>query len=142
MLRSLRGCGLFALLATCLAVATVPAGAQDAVCTTDISGCWSGSWCSNTNGHHGPIKASVCMQDGCTYCVHFRGRYLKLVPFSYTIPMTVTGRTADGRITLYGASHLPLFGQFCCTAESNGCQFVASYSSCKDQGTFTMCRCN
>ena len=142
MLRSVRICGLTALIAACLAIATTRAGAEEGACVPNLCGDWSGTWCSDTNGHHGPIKASFTVRDGCSYCVHFRGRFMLLIPFQYTIPMTVTGHTPDGRITLYGESRLPIFGQFCCHAESNGCEFVSSYSSCKDQGTFRMCRCN
>lgn len=103
-------------------------------------GRWAGSWCSTTNAHHGRIHARVCQIDGSTYKMRFTGTFLGVVPFTYSVPMTVTGQTAAGRTSLSGQSHLPLFGSFCCNAEVGACDFVASYTSPKDQGTFTMQR--
>ena len=106
----------------------------------DPSGRWSGNWCSFTNGHHGKIRASVRQIDDCSYQVKFCGTFLGVVPFAYSVPMTVTGQGADGRTILTGQSHLPLFGEFCCRAEVTDCDFIASYTSPKDQGQFTMQR--
>ena len=106
----------------------------------DPCGRWAGTWCSNTNGHHGRIHARVCQIDNSTYRMRFTGTFMGVVPFTYSVRMSVTGQSADGRTTLSGQSRLPLFGVFCCNAEVGACDFVASYTSSKDQGTFTMQR--
>jgi hypothetical protein len=106
----------------------------------DPAGCWNGSWCSNTNGHNGRLHARVRQIDGRTYKARFHGTFAGVVPFTYSVPMTVTGQAADGRTYLSGQSRLPLFGQFCCQAEVTACDLTASYSSSKDAGQFVMQR--
>jgi hypothetical protein len=106
----------------------------------DPTGRWGGSWCSFTNGHHGKINARICQVDNGTYNVRFCGTFAGVVPFTYSVPMCVTGQSADGRTYLSGQSHLPFFGDFCCQAEVTTCDFVASYTSSKDQGQFVMQR--
>jgi hypothetical protein len=102
-------------------------------------GRWSGRWCSTTNGRGGRLSARVEKIDACTYQVRFSGTFFKVVPFTYSVPMKVTGQ-ADGRTQLSGQARLPMFGQFCCNAEVTACDFVASYSSSKDSGQFILSR--
>ena len=125
-------CSVFTLSAHLNADGTVAPG--------DPCGCWCGEWCSYTNGHHGAIKARVCQVDACTYCVHYSGRFLGILPFAYSAPMTVTGTTPDGKTLLYSQSNSPILGQFTANAEVTACNFTACYSSCKDQGQFVMTR--
>src|SRR6516165_10792270 len=114
--------------AVALAIGAVLAE-QSSLHADDPVGRWGGTWCSSTNGHHGRICARVCQVDNCTYHVRFSGTFAGVVPFTYSVPMSVTGQSADGRTYLSGQSHLPLFGDFCCQAEVTACNFVASYSS-------------
>uniref|UniRef100_A0A7C4QT04 Uncharacterized protein n=1 Tax=Schlesneria paludicola TaxID=360056 RepID=A0A7C4QT04_9PLAN len=107
----------------------------------DLSGDWTGSWCSTTNGHHGPMTATFCRLDDHHYRVHFRGRYFRLLPFSYTAVLTVTGHEGD-RVLLSGSHRLgPIMGTFSYNASATDAQFVAGYCSRNDQGQFVLNRC-
>lgn len=118
-----------------------PAAAPEPAPAPDLSGSWTGSWSSYCNGHHGPMNASFCRIDANHYQVHFRGRFFKLVPFSYTAVLTVTG-VDNGRVLLSGSHRLgPVFGTFSYNAWATDTQFVAGYCAEKDQGQFTMMRC-
>jgi hypothetical protein len=102
-------------------------------------GKWSGRWCSTSNGRSGRLTARVEQVDVSTYQVRFTGTFMKVIPFTYSVPMTVTA-VGDGRTHLSGQSRLPMFGNFCCNAEITACDFVASYSSEKDSGQFILSR--
>ncbi|QDT52461.1 hypothetical protein Pan44_04730 [Caulifigura coniformis] len=103
-------------------------------------GTWSGEWISSSSGHQGPIKAHIRQVDACTYRACFCGRFLHVVPFAYSVPMKVTGRTASGATVLTAQSWLPGFGDFTCRAHVSQCQFNACYVSPKDRGRFVMTR--
>lgn len=99
---------------------------------------YAGTWESKTTGHHGRIRARVQQEDCCTYRVTFCGTFAGIIPFAYSVPMKVTGRSDDGTIYLHGHSRLPLFGDFTAHACMNGCHFNATYHSADDYGCFTM----
>lgn len=101
---------------------------------------YRGTWNSQTTGHQGTLRMRVLENNGSSVRVRFTGTFLGVVPFVYSTPMTVTGRTADGGMTLYGQSRLPIFGDFRSSAYMNGSQFHATYSSARDSGQFNMQR--
>ncbi|MGE3317030.1 MAG: hypothetical protein AB7O26_18090 [Planctomycetaceae bacterium] len=101
-------------------------------------GKYRGRWCSTTNGRGGRLTARVEQTDASTYQVRFTGTFFKVIPFTYSVPMTVTAVDAEGRTHLSGQSKLPMFGNFCCNAQVTGCDFVASYSSERDSGQFIL----
>jgi hypothetical protein len=111
-----------------------------ATSASDPSGVWRGEWVSSSSGHQGPIKAHIRQVDDCTYRACFCGRFLHVVPFGYSVPMKVTGRTASGATILTAQSWLPGFGDFTCRATVSQCHFNACYWSPKDNGRFTMTR--
>lgn len=124
-----------AFLAVVLAVAVAsPALAGD------LSGCWSGGWCSQKTGHKGPLQAQFVRQDDSSYLVHFSGKFFKIMPFKYSVVLDVL---EDGEtVKLRGDSYLGrIFGWFHYEASATQSEFVANYSSCKDCGTFRLCRC-
>lgn len=125
--------GLAALLALAPSL-FVPASGFAA----DPCGKFSGTWCSQTNGHHGKLCVRMKQIDGCTYKAHFAGSFLGAVPFCYSVPLCVTGQDAYGNVYLSGQSHLPIFGDFTCNAVVTDCSFTANYCSEKDQGEFVM----
>jgi hypothetical protein len=107
----------------------------------DLSGNWSGHWESCTSGHSGPLYATFCKTDDTHYCVHFRGRFFKVIPFHYSVTLTVTGQAGD-KVLLSGESYLGrLLGTFHYQAEADACDFTASYDSCRDHGRFVLHRC-
>lgn len=119
-----------------VAPATVAAKAP-----ADLSGYWSGTWLSHTNGHDGPISACLRKIDDNQYSVHFSGRFWGLFPFEYDMTLTVVERT-ESALTLSGAKNLGLlFGTFSYTATVTDTEFNASYCSRRDNGVFNMTRC-
>ena len=92
---------------------------------TDLSGHWSGTWLSHTNGHDGPIQACLRKIDDDNYSVHFNGRFWGLFPFQYDMVLTVTERREDALI-LSGSKNLGLlFGTFSYTATVTNTDFTA-----------------
>jgi hypothetical protein len=124
-----------AVVVACLVIALPRAAGA-----SDPSGAWRGEWVSSVNGHQGPIKAHIRQIDDCTYRACFCGRFLHVVPFAYSVPMQVTGRTTTGATVLTAQSWLPGFGDFTCRAVVSPCHFNACYWSPKDNGRFTMTR--
>ena len=106
----------------------------------DLSGCWSGSWESCSTGHRGPLSAEFVPCGGSQYDVHFRGRFLKIMPFHYSVTMTAEER--NGVVYLSGSQYLGrMFGTFTFNAAATETEFNAIYSSCKDNGQFHLSRC-
>jgi len=135
---------LLSVLLTCSVIAedkpaAVPQPVVAAHGPTDLSGTWSGTWLSHTNGHDGPIAARFVKIDDDNYRVHFNGRFWGLFPFQYNLVLTVTERKEDS-LTMSGGSNLGLFGKFSYVATVTDTDFVASYCSKRDQGVFTMSR--
>lgn len=123
---------LLAMLLVMISVATASAG--------DLSGCWSGGWCSTKTGHKGPLQAQFVRQSDDSYVVHFSGKFFKIMPFKYTVVLNVVEE--GDTVTLRGDSYLGrIFGWFHYEASATQSEFVANYSSCKDCGQFRLCRC-
>jgi len=121
--------------------AAEPKPAPAAKAPADLSGHWSGTWLSHSNGHDGPITGDFRKIDDDHYCVHFSGRFWGLFPFDYYVVLTVTERKGD-QMTMSGSSNLGfLFGTFSYTAIVTDTNFVASYCSKHDHGVFNMTRC-
>lgn len=106
----------------------------------DLSGSWSGNWESDSTGHHGPLRCTLTKLDQSTYRADFSGRFFKIIPFRYSVDLDVV---QDGdTVTLSGEQRLGRrLGDFYYNAEANTQDFVANYSSCKDQGRFVLSRC-
>lgn len=110
------------------------------VLATDLSGCWTGSWESCTSGHSGPLFAEFTRCGEKDYRVKFTGRFLKVIPFRYTVTLTVVEDRGD-ELILAGSSYLGrLFGTFSYRATATDGRFTADYTSKKDDGTFRMTR--
>lgn len=99
----------------------------------DLSGCWSGYWVSCTNGHRGPLQATLTRVDDATYCATFTGRFWRIVPFRYTTTLHVV-ETTDG-VRLEGSTFLgPLMGDYSYSATVTGNVLTASYHARRDFG--------
>jgi hypothetical protein len=103
----------------------------------DLSGTWTGHWESHSSGHKGPLKAAFCKLDDTHYQVRFSGRFLKIIPFRYTVTLEATGQEKDKTI-LTGEHHLRFFGTFHYRAEATDCEFTANYCADKDSGVFVL----
>lgn len=107
----------------------------------DLTGKWSGRWSSDTSGHSGPLRARFREISDCQYRVTFSGRFWVVVPFLYPVTLDVTGYAAD-KVLLSGSSRLgPVLGTFTYSAESTATDFVATFESRNDRGSFVLSRC-
>ena len=123
---------------TRLALAAVLAFAATASAQTSAAGMWFGYWITDTNGHHGPIRATVTpAADG--YDVRFVGRFAKVIPFAYRQHLDVVGTCGDS-VLLHAERRLPLFGTFRMDATASGTAFDATFSSGRETGRFVLRR--
>ena len=107
---------------------------------TDLTGRWAGSWESCSTAHSGPLFATFTRCNDTEYRVTFTGRFLKILPFRYSVVLNVVDDDGDSA-TLAGSSYLGwMFGTFAYRATTDGRCFDATYSSKKDVGTFRMTR--
>ena len=119
-----------------LASALVAAQANSA----DLSGSWSGRWDSQTTGHTGPLNAEFTRINDSQYQVDFRGRFLALIPFRYSVVLNVVEE--GDTVSLSGDNYLGRrYGWFHYDAMVSGDCFTANYSSCRDSGQFRLTRC-
>jgi hypothetical protein len=87
------------------------------------------------------LHATFYKIDDSRYHVHFRGRFFKIMPFQYSVTMTAEER--DGVVYLSGSKYLGrMVGTFSFNAAATDTCFSANYSSCKDNGKFTLSRCS
>ena len=106
----------------------------------DLSGSWSGYWISDTTGHRGPLRCTLTLLDDGSYRANFSGRFFKVVPFRYSMDLSVI---QDGDTVILAGQHRlgRRLGDFQYQAEATSQDFVANYSSCKDSGRFVLTRC-
>lgn len=118
-------------------ILVLPATAE----ATDLSGHWEGRWASLGTGHQGPLKGDFVRLSATQYQVNFRGRFFKIFPFKYSVVLNVVSEGANFA-QLRGSSYLGrMFGTFHYNATVQGNCFSATYTSCKDNGTFKMTKC-
>src|SRR5262249_20640588 len=114
--------------------------AAEAPCQPDLTGKWSGCWVSESDGHHGPLHAHFYKENDCNYRVHFHGRFFKIIPFRYSVTLTIVGHDGDN-VLLAGSQRLgPIFGTFEYSATANDREFTATFSSKRDCGRFELTR--
>lgn len=132
-------------VSTCLAsdsiiTNTVPSQPDSTPHTADsnLCGTWSGKWCSQSNGHNGPMKAEFRQVCRNQYEVTFNGRFCRLIPFRYKAKLHAT-QNEDGTVSLHGSKNLGLlFGTFSFRGTVTGNQLNARYWSDQDCGTFRL----
>jgi hypothetical protein len=116
-----------------------PAAAK-AVPGVDLTGTWTGTWCSGKNGHHGPMTAQFSAGCNGSYEVRFKGRFCAIIPFTYRTTLKAT-QNADGSVTLTGSRRLGLLmGTFSMQGTVTGDKLQATYCSKQDHGTFSLSR--
>jgi hypothetical protein len=128
-------------LCAILVISCLSLTAMGAATAADLSGTWSGTWQSGSTRHQGTLQAVFVRVDANCYQVNFSGRFLRFVPFRYSIVMSAV--ESGDVVTLSGSKYLGrLFGTFTFAATATECRFDATYSSCKDHGYFRMTRCS
>ena len=107
----------------------------------EIDGRWAGSWLSDHNGHHGRLRCLVRRLDDRSYRARFKATYWKIFHFSYTVNLQVT-REPPGSFNFQGEANLGWLGGGVYHYEGHAtpANFVATYKSQYDHGTFRMAR--
>ncbi|XZE54518.1 hypothetical protein SH139x_000488 [Planctomycetaceae bacterium SH139] len=99
-------------------------------------GKWRGEWISGTNGHRGPLRASIRQTAAGDYRAVFAGRFAKVIPFVYSTRLTPT--PWPGQYT--SVKRLPLVGTYRMSATVTPGHFEATFQGRKDQGVFRLDR--
>lgn len=113
---------------------------QQPVLTDSIAGRWEGSWRSDVNAHSGRLRCIITPQSNDLYAARFRATYLKILRFSYTVPLTVNASNTvwhfRGEEDLGAAAG----GVYRYVGSATAANFHSTYDSKYDRGTFEMHR--
>lgn len=126
----------------CLAVGGQANTARAQGSGANLAGCWPcGSWQSYCTGHNGKLRATIVQCDANHFECFFSGNFAKVVPFRYSVVLTVTGEK-DGVVYFGGQKQMCslLGGVYTFSGWSNGREFHAGYVSSKDRGEFAVSR--
>lgn len=105
-----------------------------------IVGCWEGRWLSDVNAHTGLLRCIIAGETNGVYQARFRATYLKVLRYSYTVPLKVERR---GDIWIFtGEEDLGALagGIYRYTGTVTVTNFQSSYDSKYDRGMFEMRR--
>ena len=105
-----------------------------------ITGRWEGFWLSDVNAHTGKLRCLITHQTNDLYAARFRATYLKVLRFSYTVPLRVESR--DGGWSFRGEEDLGVAagGIYRYVGTASATNFHSTYDSKYDRGTFEMRR--
>lgn len=105
-----------------------------------LAGLWEGTWRSDSNGHHGRLRAIITRCDDGRYHVRYHATFAAIIPYAYDTTHTVTA--TDGATHFHGEEDLGFLagGYYCTDGQADGQTFCATYTADKDYGTFQMCR--
>jgi len=105
-----------------------------------IEGRWEGHWLSDANGHTGRLRCLLSREADGEYTAWFRATYLKILRFSYRVPLKV--ETHDGVWLFNGSENLGSMagGVYYYTGSATPTNFHSTYRSDYDHGVFQMSR--
>ena len=111
----------------------------------DLAGRWEGTWRSEVTGHNDQLRAVVATGSNGVYYAHFHARYKKSIcrfSFGYSIPLQA--RRTNDTFQFEGEADLGWLagGIYRCEGSAAGTNFLSSYHSKYDHGTFQMTRPN
>jgi hypothetical protein len=117
-----------------------PAVVTSAVPCIDLTGHWAGGWQDTGTGHHGPLVAKVRKTGDGQYHATFTGTFRKVIPFVYSVNLSVTGYEGD-RVLLSGTHRSALTGRcYQYEAWATECEFHMTFSSDRYNGHFDLTR--
>lgn len=105
-----------------------------------IVGRWEGHWLSDVNAHTGKLRCILTGEKNGIYAARFRATYMKVLNFSYTVPLQVEQR--DGLWHFHGEEDLGAVagGIYRYTGTATFTNFHSTYDSQYDHGVFEMQR--
>ena len=110
--------------------------------TNAVTGPWTGTWTTATNGHTGDLRCIVESNDGKTNGPHkfrYHATWGKIFKGGYNAEYDVKKSGSSYAVT--GSKDLGMFGTFDHDGKIRGNQFDATYESTKgDKGAFEMKR--
>ncbi len=114
------------------------AAGQQPISESPIEGRWEGRWVSEVNGHEGKLLCLVSRRTDSEYAARFRATYLKVLRFSYTVPLSVEHR--EGVWYFHGEENLGKMagGLYHYSGRATQTNFHSSYRSKYDHGVFEM----
>ncbi len=103
-----------------------------------MAGRWQGHWSSDANGHSGKLLCIVSRQNDGDYAARFRATYMKILKFSYTVPLKVEPQ--DGGWHFHGEENLGSLagGVYQYEGKATLTNFNSTYRSTYDHGVFEM----
>ena len=106
----------------------------------DIVGKWNGKWVSEARGQSGPLVATFSKNEKGTIQAIFEGRFFKIFPFRFVVPLTIKEQKSDTLVLIGSMDAGDLFGKFDYIIEANSETVEVKYSSERDHGVFSVTR--
>lgn len=103
---------------------------------TDITGAWIGTWQNTNNSHGGALRALVTRVDESTYRARFHATW---GGHSGSFRTVLRGHGESGEFVFTGSKRILGF-RITNTGRANATNFVSTYESRFDTGTFTLRR--
>lgn len=105
-----------------------------------ITGRWEGHWLSDVNAHTGKLRCIVTHQTNDLYAARFRATYMKILRFSYTVPLTVTASNNVWQFRGEEDLGAAAGGVYRYVGSATATNFHSTYDSKYDRGTFELRR--
>ena len=109
---------------------------QQAKPATDLTGAWIGTWQNTNNSHGGSLRALVTRVDAATYRTRFHATWGS---HSGSFRTVLRGHEENGDFVFTGSKHILGF-RITNTGRANPTNFLSTYESRFDTGTFTLKR--
>ncbi len=104
------------------------------------AGVYRGEWRSNSNGHHGPMRAVVQPRTDGTYQARFTGRFALVIPFAYKVTLQPMQDEFGNTILTANKPLGPILGSYQMTAQANECGLNGNFQAAGDNGSIQMNR--
>lgn len=105
-----------------------------------ITGRWEGDWSSDVNAHTGKLRCLITHQTNDVYAARFRATYLKVLRFSYTVPLTVNNSNHVWYFRGEEDLGVAAGGVYRYVGGATATNFHSTYDSKYDRGTFKLLR--
>ena len=105
-----------------------------------IEGRWDGRWLSAANGHTGNLRCLITKKADGPYEARFRASYMKVLRFSYKVPLTVTRTNESWQFRGEADLGKMAGGVYHYEGSTTATQFHSTYRSKYDHGDFELAR--
>lgn len=107
-----------------------------------LAGAWEGTWESDSNGHHGSLRAVITKCGENQYCARYHATFCKFIPYGYDTYHVAFEE--NGAMHFQGQTDLGWLagGSYTYAGWANGHQYAARYRTEDDNGYFRMTRVN